>query len=71
MQKKLINKLAEERSKHVDENEIIYNEALNYYEKVCSSLTIYIVLLVIAFLILIGISSAYFYFHWYLKIMLL
>ena len=46
---------------------MIYNETLNDYEKVCNSCTIYIVLFFIAFLIKIGISSAYFYFRWYLK----
>ena len=46
---------------------MIYNGTLNDYENVCNSCTIYIVLLVIAFLIIIGISSAHFYFYWYLK----
>ena len=46
---------------------MIYNATLNDHRKVCNSCTIYIVLLVITFLIIIGISSAYFYFHWYLK----
>ena len=39
----------------------------NDYEKSCNSCAIYITLFVIVFLIVIGISSAYFYFHWYLK----
>ena len=42
---------------------MIYND----YENVCNSFIIYIVLFIIAFLIIIGISSAYFCFHWYLK----
>ena len=46
---------------------MIYNETLNDYEKICGSCTIYLVLFFIAFLIIIGISSTYFYFHWYLK----
>ena len=46
---------------------MIYNETLNDYENVCNSCTIYIVLFVIAFLIIIGISSAFIYFYWYLK----
>ena len=46
---------------------MIYNRTLNDYENVCDSCTIYIVLFVIAFLIIIGISSAFIYFHWYLK----
>ena len=39
----------------------------NDYGKVCSSCIIYIVLFDIAFLITTGISSACFYFNWYLK----
>ena len=42
---------------------MIYNGTLNDYEKICNSCTIYIILFVIAFLIIIGISSVYFYFH--------
>ena len=61
--KKLIDKLLEERSENIDGNEMIYNVTLNDYEKVCNSYTIYIVLFVIAFLMIISISSAYFYFH--------
>ena len=60
--KKLVDKLVEECSENIDGNEMIYND----YEKVCNSRTIYMVLF-IAFLIIIDISSAYFYFHWYLK----
>ena len=44
-----------------------YNGSLNNYRKICNSCTIYIVLLVISFSIIIGISSAFIYFHWYLK----
>ena len=40
---------------------------LNDYRSVCGSCTIYIVLFAIAFLIIIGIRSAFIYFHWYLK----
>ena len=46
---------------------MIYNSTLNDYEKVCNSCAICIVLFVIAFLIIIVISSMYFYFNWYLK----
>ena len=60
---KLVNKLVKECS----ENEMAYNGSLNNYRKICNSCTIYIVLLVIAFSIIIGISSAFVYFHWYLK----
>ena len=46
---------------------MIYNKTLNGYGKVCNSCTIYIVLFVTAFLIIIVISSAFIYFYWYLK----
>ena len=46
---------------------MVYNETLNDYGRVWNSCTIYIVLFVIAFLIIIGISSTYFYFYWNLK----
>ena len=42
---------------------MIYND----YENVCNSCIIYIVLFIIAFLIIIGISGAYLCFYWYLK----
>ena len=41
--------------------------ALNYHERACGSCTIYIVLFVVAILMIIVISSAFIYFHWYLK----
>ena len=65
--KRLINKLVEECSENIDGNEMIYNSTLNDYEEICSSCTVYIVLFVIAFLMIIGISSAYFYFYFVLK----
>ena len=46
---------------------MIFNETLNDYEKVCNSCTVYIVLLAIFFIISISLSSAFIYFHWYLK----
>ena len=61
--KKLIDRFVEEFSENIDKNEMIHND----YGNVCNSCTIYIVLFAIAFSIIIGISSAYFYFHWYLK----
>ena len=67
MQNKLVDKLVEECSENIDGNEMIYNGNLNDHEKVCNSCTIYTVLFVIAFLIIISISSAFIYFHWYLK----
>ena len=58
--KRLIDKLVEECSGHIDGNEMTHNDYKNSY-------TIYIVLFVIAFLIIISISSVFIYFHWYLK----
>ena len=49
----------EECSDNIDINEMIYNDYGNVY----NSCTVYIALFVTAFLIIIGISSAYFYFH--------
>ena len=57
--KKLIDKLVEECSEDIDGNEMIYNTTLNYYEKVCSSCIIYIVLLISTLLVIIGISCAF------------
>ena len=56
--KRLIDKLVEECSENTDQNEMTHND----YENICNSCTIYIVLFVITFLIIIGISSAI-YFH--------
>ena len=65
---KLIDdKLVEKCSENIDGNKMIYNATLNNYGNVCNVCTIYIALFVIAFLIIIGIISAYFYFYWYLK----
>ena len=61
--KKLVDKLVAECSENIGGNEIIYND----YEKVQNSCTIYIVLFANAFLIIIGISSAFIYFNWHLK----
>ena len=65
--KKLIDKLVEECSENIDGNDLIYNTTINDYRKVCSSCTLYIVLLVIFLIIRIGISCAFIYFYWYLK----
>ena len=55
--KKLVDKLVKECFEDVDGNEMIYNETLNDYGKVCNSCIIYIVLFVIAFVIIIGIND--------------
>ena len=62
--KELVDKLVEEYKKEIYGNEMIYNG----YGNVSNSCTLYIVLFFIAFTIIIGISSAHFYFHWYLEI---
>ena len=67
MQEKLIDKLVEECSENIDGNEMIYNEIVNDYGNVCNCCTISIVIFVIAFLIIIGIISAFIYFHCYLQ----
>ena len=51
--KTLIDKLVGKCSEDINENEMIYNMTLNDHEEVCSSSTIYIALLVIAFLIIL------------------
>ena len=67
--KKSVDELVEECIENIDENEMIYNGALNDHKNVCgscerSSCTLRIVLFVIAFLIINSISSACVYFHW-------
>ena len=65
--KKLVNKLVEECSENIDGNKVINSGTLNYYENVCNSCTVYILLVVKACSIIIAISSAFIYFHWHLK----
>ena len=65
---KTVDKLVEEYNENIDESEIIYNATLNDHENICGSCILYIVLLVIASLIIIGISSVFIYFHWDLTI---
>ena len=61
--KKLIGKLADKCSEHIDENKMIYID----YENMCWSCTLYIVLLAIFFIISISITSFFIDFHWHLK----
>ena len=65
--KRLIDKLVTECNEDINKNEMIYNGNLNYYGEKCNSSTIYMVLLVIAFLIIIDVSCAYFSFYPQLK----
>ena len=62
---KLVDKLVEECSENINENEMIYNKTLNDYEKICSSCTVYIGLFVIFFILSISISSVFIYFFIY------
>ena len=65
--KKLVDTFVEECSENIDGNEMIYNDTLNVCKKVCKSGTMDIVLFAIFLIISISISSAFIYFHWYLK----
>ena len=64
--KGLIDKLVEECSESIDEKKLHSNE-INDYEKIFSSCSVSIVLLVIFFILSICIVSAFIYFHWYLE----
>ena len=61
--KRLIDKLVEECNENIDGNKMIHND----YENVWNSCAVYIVLFVIAFLIIISISSVFVYFSLLLK----
>ena len=60
--KRLIDELVEECRENINGNEMVDNAILNDHEKVCKPCTVYLVLLVIAFLIILGISRAFFIF---------
>ena len=64
--KTLIDKLVEECSENINEKELHSNE-INDYEKICSSCSVYILLLVIFFIVTISISNVFIYFHRNLK----
>ena len=64
---KLVNKLVEKCSENIDGNKMLYNEnldviPLNYYNKVCNSCTIYIVLFAVFFITSICIAVFLFIF---------
>ena len=69
--KKLSDKLIEECSEDTDGSNMIYNATLNGYGSISKPCKIYMVSLVIFFIISIGISSAFLYFQWYLKSIIL
>ena len=62
--KREIDKLVEECSENIDEKKLHSNE-INDYEKIFSSCSVYVPLLVIFFIL--SISSVFLYFHRYLK----
>ena len=62
----LIDKLVEKWSENIDEGEMI-NVPLNEYKNLSGSGAVYIVLFAVFLIISITISSAFIYFHWYLK----
>ena len=64
--KRLVDKLVEECSENIDENEIT-NATLNEYKDVCRSYAVYIVLFAVFLITNISIISAFIYFRWYLK----
>ena len=66
-EKKTVDKLVDEFSENIDENEMTYNLTLKHYQNVCECGTVHTVLFVIAILIIIDISSAFICFRWYLK----
>ena len=48
-------------------NEMVCNATLFDYGRVCSSSTLYVILLIVAFIIIMGISGACFYFYCRMK----
>ena len=70
--KKKTDKLVEECSKNIYENETLDITSLNIiplnvYKKVCSSCMVYTVLFVVFLITSICICCVFIYFHWYLK----
>ena len=61
--KRLIDKLVEECSEDINGNEMIHNTTLNNHRIHSIRYTIYIVLLIISFMILMSIGSVYIYFY--------
>ena len=70
--KRITDKLVEECSENINENEILYNETLdviplNVCKNVCNSCMVYIVLFVVILITSICICSVFIYFYWYLR----
>ena len=67
---KLADKLVEEYTKIVDENEMIYNETLNTISSndyKCSSCTLYIVSFAVFLVTIVIVGTVFVCFYWYLK----
>ena len=65
--KRLTDKLFEECSESIDENEMNYNNTLNDYKNVCGFCTIHIVLFSMFLTISISIATVFVHFYWYTK----
>ena len=63
----LIDKIVEKCSEDINGNEMIHNVTLYDHKKVCRSCSLCIVLLIIAFITIMIISSVCFHFYWYSK----
>ena len=62
---RLTDELVEERSKDINGNKMIYNTTLLNCEKIYKTCTLYIVLLIVMFIIILGIDTICLYFYWY------
>ena len=68
--KRLIEKLIEKCSEDIDGNEMVCKATFcdsGIIRKVCKSCMLYVIFLIIALMIIMGISIACFYFYWYMK----
>ena len=64
---RITDKLVDQCSENIYENETLDVIPLNVYKKVCNSCMVYIVLFVVFLITSICICSVFIYFHWYLK----
>ena len=65
--KRIIDKLVDECSENIYENETLDIIPLNFYKKVCNSCMVYIVLFVVFLITSICTCCVFIYFYWYLK----
>ena len=64
---RLTDKIVEKCDEDIDGNKMVYNATFYDYEKVCNSCTLYTVLLITTFIIIMSIGSAYLYFYCHTK----